>query len=121
MVRKVARDSFNTVEPDNDGAYGNKHARARRRHVVVLAGLSIVVDGQMVRSLPLLVQALKRLRDPLSPKEISGLSIGGKVYVDLPDGRALALPLCLKKHFWRLWLRLYDQPLNPDGSLTVPA
>jgi SNF2 family DNA or RNA helicase len=82
--------------------------------------LGIMVEGQRVPLLPLLVQALKRVRDPSSPKAIEVLSINGKVYVDLPDGRALALPFERVKDILTTLIELYDQPLNPDGSLTIP-
>jgi superfamily II DNA or RNA helicase len=81
--------------------------------------LGIAVDGQRVALLPLLVQALKRLSSP-STVEIEKLALSGRLYVDLPDGRALALPFERVKDILTTLVELYDRPLNPDGTMNVP-
>ena len=81
--------------------------------------LGIMVEGQRVALLPLLVQALKRLSSP-STAEIETLALSGRLYVDLPDGRALALPFERVKDILTTLVELYDQPLNPDGTMNVP-
>jgi superfamily II DNA or RNA helicase len=113
--------TFKTVEADNgDGAWDANMREQEGGMWWFSLELGILVEGQRIPLLPLLVQALKRVRDPLSSKDIERLSIGGKVYVDLPDGRALALPFARVKDILATLIELYDQPLNPDGSLTVP-
>ena len=81
--------------------------------------LGIVVEGERVALLPLLVQALKRLKEP-STDAIEALALGGKLYVDLPDGRALALPMVRVRDIMLTLVELFDQPLNSDGSMSVP-
>ena len=81
--------------------------------------LGIMVEGQRVPLLPLLVQALRRLPEP-SKAAIEGLALSGKLYVDLPDGRALALPFERVRAILTTLVELYDQPLNPDGTMNVP-
>jgi SNF2 family DNA or RNA helicase len=80
--------------------------------------LGITVEGKPVQLLPLLLQALKGLRDP-SPAAIEALARGGRLYVALPDGRTLALPFERVKSIVATLVELYDRPLNPDGTLTV--
>ncbi len=81
--------------------------------------LGIMVEGQRVALLPLLVQAVRNLPEP-STSGIDSLAHGDKLYVDLPDGRALALPFKRVRNILMTLVELYDQPLNRDGSLTVP-
>ena len=80
--------------------------------------LGIMVEGARVALLPLLVKALRRLREP-STVAIESLARSGKLYVDLPDGRTLALPFERVRDILTTLVELYDQPLNKDGSLTV--
>ncbi len=80
--------------------------------------LGIVVEGQRVPLLPLLVSALRRLPEP-STAAIESLARSGKLYVDLPDGRALALPFERVRDMLTTLVELYDQPLNADGTMTV--
>ena len=81
--------------------------------------LGIMVEGQRVTLLPLLVQTLKRLPE-VTPAAIESLAAHGKLYVDLPDGRALALPFRRVRDMLMTLIELYDQPLNADGTMTVP-
>lgn len=81
--------------------------------------LGIMVEGQRVALLPLLVQALKKLREPTS-EAIEKMARNGKLYVTLEDGRNLALPFERVKDILLTLVELYDQPLNPDGTLNVP-
>ncbi len=81
--------------------------------------LGIMVEGQRVALLPLLVQALKRLSEPTT-QAIEGLALSGKLYVILPDGRTLSLPFERVRDILTTLVELYDQPLNPDGTMTVP-
>lgn len=80
--------------------------------------LGILVEGQRVALLPLLMQVLKRLREP-STEAIEKLALSGTIYVDLPDGSALALPYARVRDMLMTLVELYNQPLNKDGSLTV--
>jgi SNF2 family DNA or RNA helicase len=81
--------------------------------------LGIMVEGQRVALLPLLVQALKRLPEATTAA-IDTLARSGTLYVDLPDGRPLALPFERVREILTTLVELFDRPLNPDGSLTVP-
>ena len=80
--------------------------------------LGIMVEGQRVSLLPLLVQALQRLQEPTTAA-IERLAFYGKLYVDLPDGRALALPFERVRDILTTLVELHDQPLNPDGTMTL--
>lgn len=80
--------------------------------------LGITLEGQRVPLLPLLVKALRRLPEPTTAA-IESLAHSGKLYVDLPDGRALALPFERVRDMLTTLVELYDQPLNADGSMNV--
>jgi superfamily II DNA or RNA helicase len=80
--------------------------------------LGIMVKGQRVALLPLLVQAIRKLREP-SMEAIKKLAISGKFYVEMQDGCAVALPFERVRDILTTLVELYDQPLNADGSLTV--
>lgn len=82
--------------------------------------MGIMVEGQRVPLLPLLMQALGRLKNLSSTPDLDQLSLNGQVYADLPDGRAIALPFDRVRAILATLVELYDQPLNADGSLTVP-
>ncbi len=80
--------------------------------------LGILIENQRVPLLPLLVQAIKRLKEPTTAA-IEGLALSGQLYVDLPDGRALALPFERVRDILTTLVELYDRPLDPDGTMLV--
>lgn len=89
--------------------------------------LGIMVEGARVQLLPLLVQAIARLknqtgagRNANSPASIEALSVNGKIYADLPDGRSVALPFDRLRTILGTLVELFDStPLNKDGTLSV--
>ncbi len=81
--------------------------------------LGILVEGQRVALLPLLLQALRRLPE-LSAAAVESLAQSGKLYVDLPDGRTLALPFERVRDILMTLTDARDRALTPQGALTVP-
>lgn len=74
--------------------------------------LGIELDGERIPLLPVLVQALKRLRDP------AGLAVDGTLYARLPDGRLAALPFDRVRALLATLVELFDTgALSADGRL----
>ena len=82
--------------------------------------LGIEVDGERVALLPLLVQALGRIKDPTAPGAVDQLAVGGTVYVQLADGRALGLPLERTRAILNTLVELHEAgSLGADGRIKV--
>lgn len=82
--------------------------------------LGIDVEGERLALLPLLVRLLQGLPDPAAPGVIDDLAIDGSIYVQLADGRSLALPLERVRAIFAALIELYDaNALKGDGSLDI--
>ncbi|MEI8397135.1 MAG: SNF2-related protein, partial [Rhodospirillaceae bacterium] len=82
--------------------------------------LGIEVEGERVALLPLLVQALGRLKDPSAPGAIDQLAVNGTVFVRLADGRALGLPLERTRAILNTLVELHEAGnLSADGRIKV--
>ncbi|HEY0524194.1 MAG TPA: DEAD/DEAH box helicase [Stellaceae bacterium] len=77
--------------------------------------LGIEAEGERVALLPLLVDAIKRLRDPTMPGALDSLAVNGVVYGRLPDGRAVALPFERIKAILGVLVELFDAGALRDG------
>ncbi len=120
---RVAIDSdfaaaFRTIEVNDSDWEANLHEQEGCAAWWFSLDLGILVEDLRVPLLPLLVQALKRLKEPTTVA-IEGLACSGQLYVDLPDGRALALPFERVRDILTTLVELYDRPLNPDGTMTL--
>lgn len=85
--------------------------------------LGIIIEGKTVPLLPIIHQAIKRLkgRDPLS--EIEQLNKNGTFYAPLNDGRFVALPFERVKSVIHTLLELFDKEsqLNKlSGKVSLP-
>ncbi len=110
---------FTVIEVDNDDKAWEMDLKDQEGGAWWFSlNLGIMVEGQRVALLPLLMQSLKRLREP-TKEAIESLALSGKIYVDLPDGRALALPFARVRDILTVLVELYDQPLKNDGSMDV--
>lgn len=119
-VDKGFADRFRPVQLDNPNADWDASLREQKENSWWLwFDLGIMVEGKRVPLLPLLVQALKRLGSP-TPAAIETLVNNGSLYVNLPDGRPLALPFERVKDILMILIELYDQRVAPDGAMAIP-
>ena len=82
--------------------------------------LGIEVAGERVSLLPHLVHLLHQLRDPAAPDAIDHLVKDGIVYLQLADGRHLALPAGRVRAILGTLIELNDaNALRDDGRLDV--
>jgi superfamily II DNA or RNA helicase len=82
--------------------------------------LGIEVEGERLSLLPLLVKLLRRLRDPYAPASIDQLARAGVLYLPLPDGRHVALPVERVRAIVAALIELHDDKvLRADGRLDV--
>jgi SNF2 family DNA or RNA helicase len=113
-------DRFSSAELDDpDTAWDVSLNEQKGNSWWLSLDLGIIVEGQRVALLPLLVQALKRLGKP-TPAEIENLASQGKLYVNMPDGRPLALPFERVRAILMTLMELYEQKVKPDGTMSVP-
>jgi superfamily II DNA or RNA helicase len=85
--------------------------------------LGVKIDGRRVPLLPIIHQAIKRLRgrDPLA--EFERLNIDGKFYAPLPDGRFAALPFERVKAVVYTLLEMFDRDMTlvkPQMPVNLP-
>jgi len=119
-VDKGFADRFSVVQLDNPDAAWDASLREQKGDSWWLSfDLGIIVEGQRVPLLPLLVQALKRLGNP-TPAAIETLALKGKLYVNMQDGRPLALPFERVRDILMTLLEVYDQKITPEGAIAVP-
>ncbi len=79
--------------------------------------LGIEVEGERIPLLPVLVQALKRLRDPSA---LDTLAVDGTLYARLPDNRLAALPFERVRALLATLVELFDAgALSSDGRLDL--
>jgi superfamily II DNA or RNA helicase len=78
--------------------------------------LGIVADGERIALLPVLVDALRRLKDPSAPGALESLAVDGIVYGRLPDGRSVALPFDRVQAILAVLVELFDARALGDGS-----
>jgi superfamily II DNA or RNA helicase len=82
--------------------------------------LGIEVEGQRLPLLPLLVNLLRRLRERYAPTSVDQLARAGVLYLPLPDGRHVALPIERVRAFIATLIELNDdKALSGDGKLEV--
>jgi superfamily II DNA or RNA helicase len=82
--------------------------------------LGVEVEGERLPLLPLLVNLLRRLREPYAPKSIDQLARAGVLYLPLPDGRHVALPIERVRAIVGALIELHDDKvLRGDGRLDV--
>jgi hypothetical protein len=85
--------------------------------------LGVKVDGERVSLLPIMMEALHRIRkEQFSPSLpfLDSLNKHGKFHVPLPDGRLLALPFERVQGLLNCLIELLDkQALSADGRLSV--
>jgi len=119
-VDKGFADRFSTVQLDDPDAAWDASLREQKGDSWWLSfDLGIIVEGQRVPLLPLLVQALKRLGNP-TPAAVETLALKGKLYVNMQDGRPLALPFERVRDILMTLLEVYEQKVSPDGAIAVP-
>jgi len=76
--------------------------------------LGVKIDNQQISLIPIIESALATLPEELSLANVDKLSIEGKFYCRLPDGRTLALPFDRVKSVIVLLLELLHFGLNPS-------
>jgi SNF2 family DNA or RNA helicase len=119
-VDKEFADRFSIVQLDDPNAEWDASLREKKENSWWLSfDLGIIVEGKRVPLLPLLVQALKRLGTP-TPEAIETLANKGTLYVNLPDGRPLALPFERVREILMTLRELCDQRVSPDGAIAIP-
>lgn len=113
-------DRFSIVQLDDPTAEWDAQLREQKDNSWWLSfDLGIIVEGKRVPLLPLLVQALKRLGNP-TPEAIDTLANNGALYVNLPDGRPLALPFARVRDILMILRELCDQKVGSDGAIAIP-
>lgn len=113
-------DRFSTVQLDNPDAEWEASLREQKENSWWLwFDLGIIVEGKRLSLLPLLVQALRRLGTP-TPAAIETLANNGSIYVNMPDGRLLALPFDRVKDILMTLSELCDQRVSSDGAIAIP-
>ena len=74
--------------------------------------LGVTVEGRRVPLLPIIHQAIKRLRGQNPLAEIERLNVEGKFYAPLGDGRYVALPFDRVKAVVLILLEIFDRDMS---------
>ncbi len=95
--------AFNAVEFDGEWQYDVEEDDSAGWFNL---DLGIEFEGSRLSLLPIIVSALKELRDP--SRELSTLNVGGKFYAKMQDGRLLGLPFERVEKILKILIDLYD-------------
>lgn len=78
--------------------------------------LGVEIGGERVSLLPVLVDALSRVRDLRAPDALERLAVNGTVFGRLADGRTVALPFERVRAIFEVLIEVFDGGGTGDGA-----